>query len=208
MRDLGFCRAWILIIPPLFFKNNTWVPGKLCAWNGDATICPFPPRPVSPTISLCIFCQILFNSCLGRMCLGFLGLSVVQVIFANGSSTVLKMFPPHQKWLSGCLLLSSGYYSNIGKKERPPSLPPRPPPHHFTAGKSGHKLCHHKSGNCTLKAYWLKCSYHVKGGMITKCILQVDIKHGMSKIYIYLDHQIPRHLGRTFLGQKCFKGVG
>ena len=141
------------------------------------------------------------------MCLGFLGLSVVQVIFANGSSTVLKMFPPHQKWLSGCLLLSSGYYSNIGKKERPPSLPPRPPPHHFTAGKSGHRLCHHKSGNCTLQANWLKCSYHVKGGMITKCILQVDIKHGMSKIYIYLDHQIPRHLGRTFLDQKCFKGV-
>ena len=143
MRDLGFCRAWILIILPLFFKNNTWVPGKLCAWNGDATICPFPPfPPVSPTISLCIFCQIHFNLCLGRMCLAFLGLSVVQVIFTNGSSTVLKMFPPHQKWLSRCLLLSSGYYSNIGKKERPPSLPPRPPPHHFTAGKSGHRLCH------------------------------------------------------------------
>ena len=110
-----------------------------------------------------------------------LGLSVVQVIFANGSSSVLKMFPPPQKWLSGCLLLSSGYYSNIGKKERPPSLPPRPPPHHFTAGKSGHRLCHHKSGNCTLQAYLLKCSYHVRGAMITKCILQVDIKHG--KIY-------------------------
>ena len=122
------------------------------------------------------------------------------------AETVLKMFPPHQKWLSGCLLLSSGYYSNIGKKERPPSLPPRPPPHHFTAGKSGHRLCHHKSGNCTLKAYWLKCSYHVKGGMITKCILQVDIKHGMSKIYIYLDHQIPRHLGRTFLAKNVSRG--
>ena len=172
MRDLG-CRAWIRIILPLFFKNNTWVPGKFCSWNGDATICPFPLLPVCSTISLCIFCQIHFNLCLGRMCLGFLGLSVVQVIFTNGSSTVLKMFPPHQTWLLGCLLLSSGYYSNIGKKERPPSLPPRPPPHHFTAGKSGHTLGHHKSGNCTLQAYLLKCSYHVKGGMITKCIFQV-----------------------------------
>ena len=122
------------------------------------------------------------------------------------AETVLKMFPPHQTWLLGCLLLSSGYYSNIGKKERPPSLPPRPPPHHFTAGKSGHRLCHHKSGNCTLQANWLKCSYHVKGGMITKCILQVDIKHGMSKIYIYLDHQIPRHLGRTFLAKNVSRG--
>ena len=108
-------------------------------------------------LSLCIFCQIHFDLCLGRMCLVFLGLSVVQVMFANGSSILLKMFPPHQKWLSGCLLLSSGYYSNIGKKERPPSLPPRPPSHHFTAGKSCHTLCHHKSGNCTLQAYLLKC---------------------------------------------------
>ena len=138
------------------------------------------------------------------MCLVFLGLSVVQVIFANGSSIVLKMFPPPQKWLWGCLLLSSGYYSNIGKKERPPSLPPRPPPHHFTTGKSGHRLCHHKSGNCTLQAYLLKC-IPCKGSNDYKVYSPSRHKTWED---LYLDHQIPRHLGRTSLGRKCFKGWG
>ena len=53
-----------------------------------------------------------------------------------------------------------GYYSNIGKKERPPSLPPRPLSHNFPSGGFQSRL----SRISKLKNWWHYISYILTGG--------------------------------------------
>ena len=122
--------------------------------NGDATICPFPapqstlslslplsPLHISPTfISISgweglfskINCSWEKNFCPPRCGLPSGYPQPTKRLFSSNADCCFTPFFGNKNCCFFCqLLFISGYYSNIGKKERPPSLPPRPPSHHF-----------------------------------------------------------------------------